>query len=207
MQGLKAGSRMQAGRAAAAPRPGVAAAPRLSMAGSSRRRAHRPRAAGNGAAASCPSPAETARTLMDLASEGTLSAVCADGLPIGTPVSFVLEKDGTPLLQVPPGCLELLGAMSSGGEARCSLLVQPTSQPARSVAAVALSGVVQLAAGLEGQPQYRLKIDKCIYFGGLDNVRRRRRCAAPPPPALQIRAAPPLASLSSPQARRPPLPP
>lgn len=121
---------------------------------------------------SSPSPAETARTILDLASEGTLSSITSSGWPIGTPVSYTLGKDGTPTLHIPAN---LASSNSSdmqqlGAEAKCSLMVQPTTPPARAVAAVSLSGTAQHVDDSEGHSNYLLKIERCTYFGGLDNV-------------------------------------
>ena len=42
---------------------------------------------------------ETARTVVDIVSEGTLATIAADGTPIGVSVSYRLDKQGVPHLQ------------------------------------------------------------------------------------------------------------
>lgn len=122
---------------------------------------------GNGACTSAaPSPAETARTVVELCSEGTLSTLAADGTPIGTAVSFRLDKSGCPHIVLPPGGMEL---KNLARETRCSLQIQPTLFPARALASVTLVGKLQADQASEVYP---LEIEKCLYFGGLDQVRR-----------------------------------
>lgn len=50
------------------------------------------------ASVASPSICETARTVMDLVNHGTLSTVCGDGGPLGTYVTFVLDRE---VLQAP----------------------------------------------------------------------------------------------------------
>lgn len=136
----------------------------------------------NGHSAAFPTPAETARTIVDLCSEGTLSSITPSGLPIGTPVSYTLEKDGTPILHIAP-CVQdcSIDAQQLGASAKCSLLVQPTAHPARAVAAVALSGTaVEIPGSEDGSMHYRLNIERATYYGGLDNVSIVAPCHACP---------------------------
>jgi hypothetical protein len=91
---------------------------------------------GNGTALPlCPSPAETARTIADLCQEGTLCTLSADGHPLASPISYKLDDQGNPVLQVVSGSQE---AINIARGSSCSLLVQPVSYPARGVASVAL---------------------------------------------------------------------
>lgn len=107
-------------------------------------------------------------------------------MPIGTPVSFGLQKGtGIPLLELAPGSLELANLAR---DARCSLQVQPTTYPARAVASVTVLGRISpAAASQEDQQQgYSLQVDKCLYFGGLD-----QRTAAVEVPGEDLLAAEP----------------
>jgi len=54
---------------------------------------------GNGASLA-PSPADTARTIVDLVAHGTLSSLTEDGTPLGTYVSYVLDQVGQPILRL-----------------------------------------------------------------------------------------------------------
>lgn len=128
---------------------------------------------GNGKVhAACPTPAETARTVADLAQEGVLCTVTEASTPLGTPVGYSLDKEGNPLILVASGSPE---AANIGRSSRCSLLVQPIGYPARGVASVALQGAAaaegcdQLGAP-EGTTLYKLEVDSCVYYGGLDQV-------------------------------------
>ncbi|KAJ9511988.1 hypothetical protein QJQ45_004406 [Haematococcus lacustris] len=114
------------------------------------------------AACTAPSPAETARTVVDICQEGILSTIASDGSPIGTPVAFHLDKAGHPCLRLADGSLELQNLARDG---RCSLQVQPTALPARAVASVTLVGRLQPAAH---QDAHVLEVNTCLYFGGLD---------------------------------------
>ncbi|KAI8463347.1 MAG: glutamyl-tRNA reductase binding protein [Monoraphidium minutum] len=119
---------------------------------------------------SCPTPAETARTIVDIVNEGALCSVSADGSPLGAPVAYRLDKDGQPVIQVAAASLE---AANLQRDARVSLLVQPTAFPARGIASVALQGKVQAVEAEDGAAAdpaaYKLHVDQCVYYGGLDN--------------------------------------
>eukprot|EP00879_Flechtneria_rotunda_P007514 GHRR01007883.1.p1 GENE.GHRR01007883.1~~GHRR01007883.1.p1 ORF type:complete len:290 (+),score=95.71 GHRR01007883.1:162-1031(+) len=132
---------------------------------------------GNGVAA-CPKPAETARTVADLCQEGSLCTVSPEGYPMGAPVSYKLDKDGNPVLQILQGSPEAANIERSS---RCSLLVQPISYPARRVAAVALQGTAATADSQEGAADgttlLKLTVESCLYYGGLDNVPPGREIA------------------------------
>lgn len=129
----------------------------------------------NGAhSGTCPTPAETARTIVDIVNDASLCSVCADGSPLGAPVSYQLDKDGQPVIQVAAASLE---GTNLQRDARVSLLVQPTTFPARGVASVALQGKVQEheveeSSSSSGAVAYKLHVDQCVYYGGLDNVSR-----------------------------------
>lgn len=114
---------------------------------------------------------QTARTVADLCTEGSLCTLSADGLPIAAPVSYRLDKEGNPIVAIVAGSPEASNIERSN---RVSLLVQPISQPARGVAAVALQGSTAAAESQaeapEGTQLVKLTVDSCVYYGGLDHV-------------------------------------
>lgn len=129
---------------------------------------------GNGAtssapAATQPSAAETARTIVNILSEGTLSTLSADGIPVGSPVSYTMDKAGSTWVSLSKDAPEVLNLQAN---ARCSLMVQPMQFPARAVAAVTLVGSIKLDEAAEAGDAYRLQVDKALYFGGLDQSSR-----------------------------------
>lgn len=147
------------------------------------------------AAPSTPSPAATARTVLDLCVGGTFCTVMEDATPVGTPVAYVLDKAGTPIVQLPPNGLELRNIARNP---RCSLKVQPTAYPARALASVTLMGTLQPQPVEPGGSAYALSVDKCLYHGGLDQVgaarslqgaRSSRQHAAPHAHAATLQAA------------------
>jgi hypothetical protein len=75
------------------------------------------------------------------------------------------------VLRVVAGSAE---AAALQGSARCSLLVQPGTHPARSLGSVALQGAAAAADSQEGAPSgsslVKLAVDSCVYYGGLDHV-------------------------------------
>lgn len=156
-----------------APGPRRGAGPRIFAAGSNG-------SGSNGATApACPTPAETARTIVDIVNEAALCSLSPDGTPLGAPVVYSLDSDGQPVIQVAGG--SPAGA-NLARDARVSLLVQPTSFPARGVASVALQGTVAPADADEGASgsgvaAFKLSVEQCVYYGGLDNVSARWRCA------------------------------
>jgi hypothetical protein len=120
----------------------------------------------------CPTPAETARTIVDIVNEAALCSLSADGTPLGAPVVYQLDKDGQPVIQLPRASPE---AANLQRDARVSLLVQPTTFPARGVASVALQGSVQPHeleddTSSSGAATFKLHVTQCMYYGGLDNV-------------------------------------
>ena len=96
----------------------------------------------------CPSPAETARTIVDLCCEASLATLSPEGIPIASPVQYSLDKEGQPLLQLAPGSMELFHLARSP---QCSLLIYPTTYPTRAVASVTLVGTLKVQA-LDPQP-------------------------------------------------------
>lgn len=112
-----------------------------------------------------PSAAETARTIAAIVSEGTLSTLTKDGMPVGSPVSYTLDKEGATWVTLAPHSHEISNLRT---DARCSLLVQPTAFPARAVAAVTLMGTIKVDEQSASGSAYRMLVDKAMYFGGLD---------------------------------------
>ena len=134
-----------------------------------------------------PTPAETARTVVDLVAHGTLCTIGDDGIPLGTYVSYVLDSEGQPILRLRADAVHTANLNRDG---QCSLFVQPGEYPARLLARVTLIGKVEpvsedvaataaelhntLHAGGVGvdAPQEtdiycRLLVDKCFYVGQL----------------------------------------
>lgn len=110
-----------------------------------------------------PKTAETARTVVDITQEGTLSTLAADGTPIGSPVCFSLDKQGQPVVQLGAGSTE---HAHLGRDARCSLAIRPSAFPAKALASVTLVGKIDVSQEVGGGHQ--LAVEKCMYFGGLD---------------------------------------
>ena len=117
-----------------------------------------------------PKPAETARTIVDLCQEGTLSTLMGD-TPLGTAVAYKLNKEGHPVVVLPTGGVEL---QNLARNAKCSLQVQPTAFPARAVASVTLVGRLQPTPEQQELGTYTMDVEKCLYFGGLDQVGKGR---------------------------------
>lgn len=127
--------------------------------------AHTHRVTVKNRATHAPTPAETARTIVELCSDGTFCTVCSDGTPAGTAVSYAVDNIGCLHVNLPSDGLEL---QNLSLDSRCCLHIQPTTYPARAVASVTLVGKVQSDAQ-QGGPVPML-VDKCIYFGGLEQV-------------------------------------
>ncbi|GLC42636.1 hypothetical protein PLESTB_001122100 [Pleodorina starrii] len=120
------------------------------------------------AAAKCPSPAQTIRTLVDIVNEGTLCTIGSSGHPVGIPVTFSTDKQGHLHLHLDRTALEM--ANLGGSSTACSLTVQPITQPARAVAAVTLLGKVEVP--VDAAATVPLHVEKCLYFGGLDQANK-----------------------------------
>lgn len=118
--------------------------------------------------AKCPSPAQTIRTLVDIANEGTLCTVKSGGHPVGIPITYSTDKQGHVQLHLDRAALEMSNV---SGTTACSLTVQPITHPARAVAAVTLMGIIEMPS--DAALTVPLHVEKCLYFGGLDQVRWR----------------------------------
>lgn len=135
----------------------------------------------------CPAPAETARTIVDLAAHGTICTITEDGVPLGTYVSYVLDQVGQPIIRLRRDAVHTGNLMR---DARCSLFVQPSEYPAHALARITLIGNVEpvseeiaasaaalhhtLHAGGAGvdaprddDVYYRLVVDEGFYVGQL----------------------------------------
>lgn len=86
---------------------------------------------------SIPSAAETARTVVNLVGFGTLATKQGDNAPLGTFVSYVLDKEGHPVLRLRKDAVHTANLRN---DARCSVFVQPPNMPARALARVTLIG-------------------------------------------------------------------
>lgn len=141
---------------------------------------------GNGASLA-PSPADTARTIVDLVAHGTLSSLTEDGTPLGTYVSYVLDQVGQPILRLRKDAAHTANLMR---ENRCSLFIQPGEYPTHLLARMTLIGSVEPVsediavsaaelhytlhsggAGVDKPKEddlyYRLVVDECFYVGQL----------------------------------------
>lgn len=68
-----------------------------------------------------PTPAEAARTVMEVCVEGTLSTLSEDGWPLGTETRFAVDVDGNPVFSLQPSALHTRNLLS---DSRCSLHAQ-----------------------------------------------------------------------------------
>ncbi|KAH8938473.1 hypothetical protein BDL97_16G085000 [Sphagnum fallax] len=74
-----------------------------------------------------PTPAEAARTVMEVCVEGTLSTLSEDGWPLGTEIRFAVDVDGNPVFSLQSSALHTRNLLS---DSRCSLHAQ-LEQPGR----------------------------------------------------------------------------
>ena len=100
------------------------------------------------AVSAIPTSAETARTIVDIVAHGALSTVGADGVPLGTYASYVLDGEGQPILRLRADAVHTANLLAHPG---CSLFVQPSEMPARLLARVTLIGVVEAVEGEQRQ--------------------------------------------------------
>eukprot|EP00983_Pelagomonas_calceolata_P000648 24235-Pelagomonas_calceolata.AAC.1 len=121
--------------------------------------------------------------------------------PVGTPVGFVLDKEGIPIISLANDSIELRNIATNP---RCSLKVQPAAYPARALASVTLMGKLgEPLPSVEGNQgpsniaAYPLQVDKClcvrvlVYVCCVRACVRERApmsaCAAEPRPGCQER--------------------
>lgn len=72
-----------------------------------------------------PTPAEGARTVVEVCAEGTLSTLSEEGWPMGTEVRFAVDTEGNPVLRLQG---EALHTQHVHKDSRCSLHVQVSRQ-------------------------------------------------------------------------------
>ncbi|KAL6779628.1 GTRBP1 [Auxenochlorella protothecoides x Auxenochlorella symbiontica] len=84
-----------------------------------------------------PGPANTARTLVDLTSHGTLATLLPDGTPLGTATSYVLDGTGQPILRLRAHAVHTDNLRANPAT---SLFVHPANPPARALARLTLLG-------------------------------------------------------------------
>ena len=104
-----------------------------------------------------PSSAETARSILELVSHGTLSTLGEDGVPLGTYASFVLDPHGQPILRLRSGAVHTANLLANP---RCSLFVQPDMVPGRLLARATLVGQVRFLV----TPRCLFQYPVCVPF-------------------------------------------
>ena len=141
-----------------------------------------------------PSSADCAKTLVALADTGTLATTGEDGVALGTFASYVVAKSGDVVLRMRADAVH---TSNVAREPRCSLYVQPTSQPPGVISRATLIGALEKlddddadsrkaaalydethgagvgvdAAGV-GDEYFRLVVDRVFYVGGLGSDKR-----------------------------------
>ena len=122
------------------------------------------------AVSAIPTSAETARTIVDIVAHGALSTVGADGVPLGTYASYVLDSEGQPILRLRADAVHTANLLARPS---CSLFVQPSEMPARLLARVTLIGVVEAVEGEQRQQAAELhrQLHGKVSFGGMVPIR------------------------------------
>ena len=141
-----------------------------------------------------PSSAECAKTLVAIADTGTLATTGDDGVALGTFASYVVTKSGGVVARMRADAVHTANVAR---EPRCSLYVQPTTQPPGVISRATLIGALHKlddddvesqkaaaqydethgagvgvdAAGV-GDEYYRLVVDRVFYVGGLGSDKR-----------------------------------
>lgn len=87
-----------------------------------------------------PTPAEGARTVVEVCAEGTLSTLSEEGWPMGTEVRFAVDTEGNPVLRLQG---EALHTQHVHKDSRCSLHVQVSRQFGRMLAWIGEIGKVK----------------------------------------------------------------
>jgi len=95
-----------------------------------------------------PLPAETARTVLEITKHGTLSTIDEDGGPLGTFVNYLMLGNGSPVMRLKGGCLQVNNMLRNP---HCSLFVQPNEEPARQLARLTLRGHVEELVGVDAE--------------------------------------------------------
>ena len=140
-----------------------------------------------------PSSAECAKTLVAIADTGTLATTGEDGVALGTFASYVVTKSGEVVLRMRADATHTSNVKR---EPRCSLYVQPATQPPGVISRATLIGALTKlddddvaanvaalydethgagfgvdAAGV-GDEFYAMQIDRVFYVGGLGSDKR-----------------------------------
>ena len=140
-----------------------------------------------------PSSAECAKTLVAIADTGTLATTGEDGVALGTFASYVVTKSGDVVLRMRADATHTSNVKR---EPRCSLYVQPATQPPGVISRATLIGALTKlddddvaanvaalydethgagfgvdAAGV-GDEFYAMQIDRVFYVGGLGSDKR-----------------------------------
>lgn len=139
-----------------------------------------------------PTSAECAKTLVAIANTGTISTACEDGIPLGTFASYVVSKEGEVILRMRADALHTANVTR---DPRCSLYVQPATQPPGVLSRATLIGSLSLLddeAATKASKQYnethgenvgvdavagsdvyyKFDVDRVFYVGGLGSDKR-----------------------------------
>ena len=139
-----------------------------------------------------PTSAECAKTLVAIANTGTISTTCEDGIPLGTFASYVVSKEGEVILRMRADALHTANVTR---DPRCSLYVQPATQPPGVLSRATLIGSlsrldddaatkaskqynethgenVGVDAVAGSDVYYKFDVDRVFYVGGLGSDKR-----------------------------------
>ena len=139
-----------------------------------------------------PSSADCAKTLVTIATTGTISTACEDGIPLGTFASYVVSKEGEVILRMRADAMH---TANINRDARCSLYVQPATQPPGVLSRATLIGElvalddeqaakastqynethgenVGVDAVAGSDVYYKFQVDRVFYVGGLGSDKR-----------------------------------
>lgn len=139
-----------------------------------------------------PTSAECAKTLVAIANTGTISTACEDGIPLGTFASYVVSKEGEVILRMRADALHTANVTR---DPRCSLYVQPATQPPGVLSRATLIGSlsrldddgatkaskqynethgenVGVDAVAGSDVYYKFDLDRVFYVGGLGSDKR-----------------------------------
>ena len=139
-----------------------------------------------------PTSAECAKTLVAIANTGTISTTCEDGIPLGTFASYVVSKEGDVILRMRADAMHTANVTR---DPRCSLYVQPATQPPGVLSRATLIGSlsrldddaatkaskqynethgenVGVDAVAGSDVYYKFDVDRVFYVGGLGSDKR-----------------------------------
>jgi hypothetical protein len=127
-----------------------------------------------------------------IATTGTISTACEDGIPLGTFASYVVSKEGEVILRMRADAMH---TANINRDARCSLYVQPATQPPGVLSRATLIGElvalddeqaakastqynethgenVGVDAVAGSDVYYKFQVDRVFYVGGLGSDKR-----------------------------------